>query len=87
MIDLCMGPHIPNTNRVQSMAVLKNSSSYFLGDANRQQLQRVYGVSFPDKKQMVEYKKFLEEASKRDHRKIGRVSLSSRPIRDHAMTY
>jgi threonyl-tRNA synthetase len=87
MIDLCMGPHIPNTNRVQSMAVLKNSSSYFLGDANRQQLQRVYGVSFPDKKQMVEYKKFLEEASKRDHRKIGRVSLSFRSVRDHAMTY
>lgn len=49
----------------------KSSSAYFLGDAKNDPLQRVYGVSFPDKKQMVEHKKFLEEASKRDHRKIG----------------
>lgn len=72
MIDLCVGPHIPHTGRVKSMAVLKNSSSYFLGDSNRESLQRIYGISFPDGKQMTEYKKFLEEAAKRDHRRIGK---------------
>jgi hypothetical protein len=51
---------------------VKNSASYFLGDANNDSLQRVYGISFPDKKQMTDYKKFLEEAAKRDHRKIGK---------------
>ena len=91
MIDLCVGPHIPHTGRVKSMAILKvcftshifqpkltafiqNSASYFLGDPARESLQRIYGISFPDNKQMVEYKKFLEEAAKRDHRKIGKVS-------------
>ncbi|KAG0056831.1 threonyl-tRNA synthetase [Gryganskiella cystojenkinii] len=72
LIDLCRGPHIPHTGRIKSFAVLKNSASYFLGDANNDSLQRVYGVSFPDTKQMVEHKKYLEEAAKRDHRKIGR---------------
>ena len=73
MIDLCVGPHIPHTGRVKSLAVLKNSSSYFLGDANNESLQRIYGISFPDNNQMKEYKKFLEEAAKRDHRRIGKV--------------
>ncbi|KAK9455775.1 hypothetical protein V1511DRAFT_510640 [Dipodascopsis uninucleata] len=72
LIDLCVGPHVPNTGRIKAFKVLKNSSSYFLGDANNDSLQRVYGVSFPDSKQMTEYLKFLEEAAKRDHRKIGR---------------
>lgn len=72
MIDLCIGPHIPNTGKVKALSVLKNSSSYFLGNAENESLQRIYGISFPDKKQMTEYKKFLEEASKRDHRKIGK---------------
>ncbi|GAA5828434.1 hypothetical protein JCM11251_006248 [Rhodosporidiobolus azoricus] len=72
MIDLCRGPHIPHTGRVKSLAVLKNSSSYFLGDANNESLQRIYGISFPDTNQMKEYKKFLEEAAKRDHRRIGK---------------
>ncbi|BGO90354.1 hypothetical protein NBRC10512_001784 [Rhodotorula toruloides] len=72
MIDLCVGPHIPHTGRVKSLAVLKNSSSYFLGDKNNESLQRIYGISFPDTNQMKEYKKFLEEAAKRDHRKIGK---------------
>ncbi|GAA6002001.1 hypothetical protein JCM10207_003032 [Rhodosporidiobolus poonsookiae] len=72
MIDLCRGPHIPHTGRVKSIAVLKNSSSYFLGDANNESLQRIYGISFPDNNQMKEYKKFLEEAAKRDHRRIGK---------------
>ncbi|GAA5833992.1 hypothetical protein JCM5353_008605 [Sporobolomyces roseus] len=72
MIDLCVGPHIPHTGRVKSLAVLKNSSSYFLGDAANESLQRIYGISFPDNNQMKEYKKFLEEAAKRDHRRIGK---------------
>ncbi|RKP26240.1 hypothetical protein SYNPS1DRAFT_32780 [Syncephalis pseudoplumigaleata] len=72
LIDLCVGPHVPHTGKVKAIAVLKNSSSYFLGDSNNDTLQRVYGISFPDNKQMTAYKKFLEEAAKRDHRKIGR---------------
>ncbi|EGF83910.1 hypothetical protein BATDEDRAFT_18299 [Batrachochytrium dendrobatidis JAM81] len=71
LIDLCYGPHIPNTNRIKALKVTKNSSSYFLGNAQNDSLQRVYGVSFPDTKLMKEYEKFVEEAEKRDHRKIG----------------
>ena len=72
MIDLCVGPHIPHTGRIKAMTVLKNSASYFLGDQKNDSLQRLYGISFPDKKQMTEYKHFLAEAAKRDHRRIGR---------------
>lgn len=72
LIDLCRGPHVPNTGRIETFAIMKNSASYFLGDPKRDSLQRIYGVSFPDKKQMAEHKKFLEEAAKRDHRKIAR---------------
>ncbi|CCG82579.1 Threonyl-tRNA synthetase [Taphrina deformans PYCC 5710] len=71
LIDLCVGPHIPHTGKIKAFAILKNSASYFLGDAKNDSLQRVYGISFPDKKQMTEYKHFLAEAAKRDHRKIG----------------
>ncbi|KAF9935194.1 threonyl-tRNA synthetase [Linnemannia zychae] len=72
LIDLCRGPHIPNTGYIKAFAALKNSSSYFLGDANNASLQRIYGIAFPDQKQMIEHKKYLEEAARRDHRKIGR---------------
>ncbi|KAL9940099.1 hypothetical protein V8E36_000804 [Tilletia maclaganii] len=72
MVDLCVGPHIPNTGRIKAMAVLKNSASYFLGDQNNDSLQRIYGISFPDKKLLEEYKRFLLEAEKRDHRKLGK---------------
>ncbi|KAG1147112.1 hypothetical protein G6F37_002875 [Rhizopus arrhizus] len=72
LIDLCRGPHVPHTGRVKAFTITKNSASYFLGDAKNDSLQRIYGVSFPDKKQMTEYKKFIEEAAKRDHRKIGK---------------
>jgi hypothetical protein len=51
----------------------QNSSAYFLADSSQDQLQRIYGMSFPDAKKMTEYKKFLEEAAKRDHRKIGKA--------------
>lgn len=50
LIDLCRGPHVPNTGRIKAFEVMKNSSSYFLGDAKNDSLQRIYGVSFPDKK-------------------------------------
>ncbi|TCD62131.1 threonyl-tRNA synthetase [Steccherinum ochraceum] len=72
MVDLCVGPHIPHTGKIKSMMITKNSASYFLGDPANDSLQRVYGISFPDKKQMAEYKVFLEEAARRDHRKIGK---------------
>ncbi|EKM78406.1 hypothetical protein AGABI1DRAFT_60603 [Agaricus bisporus var. burnettii JB137-S8] len=72
MVDLCIGPHIPHTGKIKAFMVTKNSASYFLGDSNNESLQRIYGISFPDKKQMVEYKTFLAEAAKRDHRKIGK---------------
>ena len=73
LIDLCYGPHVPHTGRIKAMKVVKNSASYFLGNANNDSLQRIYGISFPDTKQMKEYEKFVEEAAKRDHRKIGVV--------------
>lgn len=72
LIDLCRGPHIPHTGRIKAFKLLKNSASYFLGDSNNDSLQRIYGVSFPDKKLMDAHLKFLEEAAKRDHRKIGK---------------
>lgn len=71
LIDLCRGPHVPNTGRIKAFDIMKNSSSYFLGDAKNDSLQRIYGVSFPDKKSLDEHKKLLEEAAKRDHRKLG----------------
>lgn len=71
-IDLCRGPHVPNTGRIETFAILKNSASYFLGNKDNDSLQRIYGISFPDKKQMAAHKKFLEEAAQRDHRKIGK---------------
>ncbi|CCM03110.1 uncharacterized protein FIBRA_05230 [Fibroporia radiculosa] len=72
MVDLCVGPHIPHTGKIKAFMVTKNSASYFLGDPTNDSLQRVYGISFPDKKQLVEYKEFLAEAARRDHRKIGK---------------
>ncbi|KAJ3176335.1 threonyl-tRNA synthetase [Geranomyces variabilis] len=72
LIDLCLGPHIPNTGKIKAFAVTKNSASYFLGDANNDSLQRVYGVSFPDNEQMKKHMQFLAEAAKRDHRRIGK---------------
>lgn len=72
LIDLCRGPHITNTSRIKAFTVTKNSSSYFLGNAENEVLQRVYGISFPDKERMKEWQKFKEEADKRDHRLVGR---------------
>ncbi|MCJ1249452.1 threonyl-tRNA synthetase [Trapelia coarctata] len=71
LVDLCLGPHIQNTGKIKTFQIMKNSSCYFRGDKDDDTLQRIYGVAFPDKKLMAEHKKFLEEAAKRDHRKIG----------------
>ncbi|GBP35773.1 Threonine--tRNA ligase, cytoplasmic [Eumeta japonica] len=72
LIDLCRGPHVRNTGKVKAFKVTKNSSSYWEGRADAETLQRVYGVSFPDPKQLKEWEIIQEEAAKRDHRKIGR---------------
>ncbi|KAF2665120.1 threonyl-tRNA synthetase [Microthyrium microscopicum] len=72
LIDLCRGPHVPHTGRIKVMKVMRSSASYFLGDAKNDSLQRIYGVSFPDKKLMDAHLKMLEEAARRDHRRIGK---------------
>ncbi|KAK2770849.1 threonyl-trna synthetase [Colletotrichum kahawae] len=71
LIDLCRGPHVPSTERIEAFSIMKNSASYFLGSQENDSLQRVYGVSFPSKKELAAHKKWLEEAAARDHRKIG----------------
>jgi len=71
-VDLCVGPHLPSTGRVKALKVLKIAGAYLRGDEKNKQLQRIYGVSFPDARQLKQHLKFLEEAKKRDHRKIGR---------------
>lgn len=72
LIDLCRGPHVRHTGNVKAFKVTKNSSSYWEGKVEAESLQRVYGISFPDTKQLKEWQRFQEEAAKRDHRKIGR---------------
>lgn len=71
LIDLCRGPHVRHTGKIKAFKLTKNSSSYWEGDSNRETLQRIYGISFPDAKQLKEWQHFQEEAAKRNHRKIG----------------
>lgn len=73
-IDLCAGPHLPSTGKVKNTAIklLKVAGAYWRGDENRPMLQRIYGTSFPKKSQLEEYIERLEEARKRDHRKLGK---------------
>ncbi|KAF0296217.1 Threonine--tRNA ligase, cytoplasmic [Amphibalanus amphitrite] len=73
LIDLCRGPHVRHTGKIKAFKVTKNSATYWEGKADAESLQRVYGVSFPDTKQLKEWQHFQEEAAKRDHRKIGRL--------------
>jgi threonyl-tRNA synthetase len=70
--DLCRGPHMPSTAKLKNVKLLSVSGSYWRGDSNRKQLQRIYGISFPKKKELDEYLNLLEEAKKRDHRKLGK---------------
>ncbi|KFF01154.1 threonyl-tRNA synthetase [Chryseobacterium formosense] len=70
--DLCRGGHIPNTGIVKAMKILNAAGAYWRGNENNPQLTRVYGISFPKQKDLTEYLELLEEAKKRDHRKLGK---------------
>ncbi len=70
--DLCRGPHLPNTGLIKAIKILSVAGAYWRGDEKRKQLTRVYGITFPKKKLLDEYLVMLEEAKKRDHRKIGK---------------
>ncbi|MDA3915982.1 MAG: threonine--tRNA ligase [Deltaproteobacteria bacterium] len=70
-IDLCRGPHIPHTGMIKGFKLLKISGAYWRADQSREQLQRLYGISFFDKKKLNKYIHLIEEAKKRDHRKLG----------------
>ncbi len=70
--DLCRGPHLPNTSAIKAVKILSLAGAYWRGDEKRNQLVRVYGISFPKKKMLDEYLVLLEEAKKRDHRKLGK---------------
>ena len=70
-VDLCRGPHIPNTEKIKAVKLMNIAGAYWRGDEKRQQLTRIYGVSFQKQKELTEYLELLEEAKKRDHRKLG----------------
>ena len=69
--DLCRGPHIPNTGTIKAVKLMNVAGAYWRGDETRPQMTRIYGVSFPKQKELKEYLHMLEEAKKRDHRKLG----------------
>ena len=71
-IDFCRGPHVPSTGMVKAIKITKTAGAYWKGDQKNKQLQRIYGISFPRKKQMEEYLSSLEEAKQRDHKKIAK---------------
>ena len=70
-IDLCRGPHLPSTGRIPAVKLLRSSGAYWRGDEKREQLQRIYGTAWASKKDLDGYLDRLEEAEKRDHRKLG----------------
>ncbi|MBS9780631.1 MAG: threonine--tRNA ligase, partial [Moraxellaceae bacterium] len=72
-IDMCRGPHVPNTRFLKTFKLMKMSGAYWRGDANNEQLQRIYGTAWADKKQLKAYLTRIEEAEKRDHRRIGKA--------------
>ncbi len=71
-VDMCRGPHVPNTCFLKAFKLTKMSGAYWRGDSKNEQLQRIYGTAWADKKQLAEYLQRIEEAEKRDHRKIGK---------------
>ena len=71
-VDLCKGPHIPSSKKIGAFKLMKVAGAYWKGDADNEQLQRLYGTAFFDKKDLKDYLHMLEEAEKRDHRKLGR---------------
>jgi threonyl-tRNA synthetase len=70
--DLCRGPHIPHTGFIKAIKLTNIAGAYWRGDESRKQLTRIYGVTFPKQKELTEYLQLLEEAKKRDHRKLGK---------------
>ena len=71
-VDLCRGPHIPNTGFIKAAKIMNVAGAYWRGDEKNKQLTRIYGVTFPKQKELTEYLERLEEAKKRDHRKLGK---------------
>lgn len=70
-VDLCRGPHLPDTGKIKAVKMMKIGGAFWQGDENRQQMTRLRGISFPKQKELTLYLKMLEEAKKRDHRKLG----------------
>ncbi len=71
-VDLCRGPHVPSTGHIKAFKLTKVAGAYWRGDSNNEMLQRIYGTAWPDKKQLKAYLHRIEEAEKRDHRKLGK---------------
>ena len=71
-IDLCRGPHVPSTGKLTAFKLTKLAGAYWRGDSNNEMLQRIYGTAWPDRKALKQYLHRLEQAEKRDHRKLGR---------------
>ena len=71
-VDLCRGPHVPSTGKLRAFKLMKLAGAYWRGDSRNEMLQRIYGTAWPDQKQLDDYLHRLEEAEKRDHRRIGR---------------
>ncbi len=71
-VDLCRGPHLPNTSNIKAVKLMNVAGAYWRGDEKSKQLTRIYGVTFPKQKELTEYLERLEEAKKRDHRKLGK---------------
>ena len=69
--DLCRGPHLPHSGMIKAIKIMSLAGAYWRGDENRKQLTRIYGITFPKQKELTEYLHLLEEAKKRDHRKLG----------------
>jgi len=82
-VDMCRGPHVPNTRFLKVFKLTRVSGAYWRGDAKNEQLQRIYGTAWADKKDLESYIKRIEEAEKRDHRKLGR-ELDLFHVDDHA---
>ncbi|MCD4772777.1 MAG: threonine--tRNA ligase [Bacteroidales bacterium] len=71
-VDLCRGPHVPDTGQIKAIKLLNIAGAYWRGDEKRKQLTRIYGITFPKNKELIKYLELLEEAKKRDHRKLGK---------------
>ena len=71
-VDLCRGPHVPSTGKLKAFKLMKVAGAYWRGDSRNEMLQRIYGTAWPDQKQLEDYLHRLEEAEKRDHRRLGR---------------